>query len=73
MLQPLAADELLTTIRKVRQRLAFTGPVEGHLIEQCLATAQQAPTPSNKQSWHFVVVADPSKRAVPRRHLHVTL
>jgi nitroreductase len=63
MLQQLTPDELLTTTRSVRQRLDFSRPVEREVIEQCLAIAQQAPTPSNMQSWHFIVVTDPSKRA----------
>ena len=33
------------------------------MIEECLAFALQAPTPSNMQNWHFMVVTDPSKRA----------
>jgi nitroreductase len=59
----MALDELLTTTRSVRKRLDFTRPVGREVIEECLAIAQQAPTPSNMQSWHFVVVTDPSKRA----------
>ena len=63
MLQHLSLDELLTTTRSVRKGLDFTRPVEQHLIDECLTIAQQAPTPSNMQSWHFVVVTDPGKRA----------
>jgi nitroreductase len=33
------------------------------VIEECVAIAQQAPTGSNRQNWHFVVVTEPSKRA----------
>ena len=58
----LSPDELLTTTRSVRRRLDFTRPVERELIEECLTIAQQAPTPSNMQNWHFVVVTDPRKR-----------
>lgn len=61
--QPMTPDELLTTTRSVRKRLDFTRPVQPEVIEEGLAIAQQAPTPSNMQSWHFVAVTDPSKRA----------
>lgn len=63
MPQRLTPDELLTTTRSVRKRLDLTRPVEREVIEECLAIAQQAPTPSNLQNWHFVVVTDPGKRA----------
>jgi nitroreductase len=60
---PLTPDELLTTTRTVRKRLDFSRPVEREVIEECLAIAQQAPTASNMQNWHFVVVTDPDTRA----------
>jgi len=59
---PLTPDELLTTTRAVRKRLDLTRPVERSVIEECLRVAQQAPTASNMQSWHFVVVTDGEKR-----------
>src|SRR5215470_9343661 len=62
-LLPLTLDELLTTTRSVRRRLDLTRPVERAVIEECLAIALQAPTPANRQNWHFVVVTDPRKRA----------
>lgn len=55
-------DHLLTTTRSVRKRLDLTRPVEPEVIEQCVEIAIQAPTASNRQTWHFVVVADPGKR-----------
>jgi nitroreductase len=55
-------DELLTTTRAVRKRLDLSKPVEREVIEECIAIAQQAPTASNRQNWHFVVVTDSSKR-----------
>ena len=55
-------DHLLTTTRSVRKRLDFTRPVEPDIIEQCIEIAIQAPTGSNRQGWHFVVVTDPAKR-----------
>ena len=60
---PLSLDELLTTTRAVRRRLDFDRPVERSLIEECLRVALQAPTGSNRQGWHFVVVTDRAKRA----------
>ena len=61
-LLPLSPDELLSTTRSVRKRLDLTRPVERHLIEECLAMAQQAPTASNVQNWHFMIVTDAEKR-----------
>lgn len=58
----LSPDELLSTTRSVRKRLDFTRPVEREVIAECLALAQQAPTGSNSQGWHFVIVTDPAKR-----------
>jgi nitroreductase len=56
----LTPDELLTTTRAVWKRLDFTRPVERAVLEECLTIAQQAPTGSNLQNWHFVVVTDPT-------------
>src|SRR6266446_1145655 len=58
----LTPDALLTTTRAVRKRLDFTRPVERAVLEEYLTIAQQAPTGSNLQNWHFVVVTDPAKR-----------
>src|ERR1700754_4826666 len=58
----LTADEVLTTTRSVRKRLDLSRPVERSVIEECLKIAQQAPSASNRQHWHFVVVTDPAKR-----------
>jgi nitroreductase len=59
----LTPDELLSTTRAVRKRLDLTRPVEREVLEECLRLAQQAPTASYSQNWHFVVVTDPEKRA----------
>ena len=56
-------DHLLTTTRSVRQRLDLARPVEPEVIERCIEIALQAPTGSNLQGWHFMVVTDPQKRA----------
>ncbi len=62
-LLPLSPDELLSTTRAVRRRLDLTRPVEREVLEECLVLAQQAPSGSNRQQWHFMVVADSEKRA----------
>jgi nitroreductase len=58
----LTPDQLLTTTRSVRKRLDFSRPVEPALIRECIEIATQAPTGSNSQRWHFVVVTTPAKR-----------
>jgi len=58
----LAPDALLSTTRAVRKRLDLTRPVEMDVIRECLELALQAPTGSNAQGWHFVVVRDAEKR-----------
>ena len=56
-------DHLLTTTRSVRKRLDLSRPVEPEVIEQCIDIALQAPTGSNLQGWHFMVVTDGETRA----------
>lgn len=56
-------DHLLSTTRAVRKRLDLTRPVPDAVIEECLRLAIQAPTGSNRQAWHWVVVTDPAKRS----------
>src|SRR5258708_9491493 len=55
--------ELLSTTRAVRRRLDLSRRVEREVLEECLELAQQAPTASYSQNWHFVVVTDAEKRA----------
>jgi nitroreductase len=59
----LSADEVLTTTRAVRKRLDFDRPVETSVLRECLDIALQAPSGSNSQGWHFVIVTDPAKKA----------
>ena len=62
----LTPDELLSTTRAVRRRLDLTRPVERDVLEQCVRLAVQAPTSTNTQNWHFVIVTDrPSGRRSP--------
>jgi nitroreductase len=58
----LTPDELLSTTRAVRKRLDLSRPVDPALIRECIELATQAPTGSNSQGWHFVVVTDEAKR-----------
>ncbi len=55
-------DHLLTTTRSVRKRLDLTRAVEPEVIERCIEIAIQAPTGSNRQGWHFMVITDAAKR-----------
>src|SRR5262245_50902347 len=57
-----AIDHLLTTTRTVRKRLDLTRPVDPKIIEEAIEIAVQAPTGSNAQGWHFVMVTDPEKK-----------
>ncbi|TXS39767.1 nitroreductase [Streptomyces sp. uw30] len=56
-------DELLTTTRSVRKRLDLTRPVPLELVKECINVALQAPTGSNRQTWHWMVITDPKQRA----------
>ena len=59
----LSPDELLPSTRALRKRLDLSRPVEPGLIEECLSLARYAPSGSNWQNWHFLVVTDAEKRA----------
>jgi nitroreductase len=65
---PLTPDELLTTTRAVRRRLDLERPVPRALVEECLRIALQAPSGSNAQRWHWVVLTDPDLRAAVGEH-----
>jgi nitroreductase len=55
-------DRLLTTTRSVRRRLDIGRPVERDVLERCVDISLQAPTGSNAQGWHFVIVTDGDSR-----------
>lgn len=59
----LTVDQLLTTTRAVRKRLDLGREVAPALLRECLELAVQAPTASNRQDWHFVLVRDAGQRA----------
>ncbi|HET9871427.1 MAG TPA: nitroreductase family protein [Propionibacteriaceae bacterium] len=61
---PLSPDELLTTTRSVRKRLDFSREVPQGLVRECLEVALQAPSGSNRQGWHWVVVTERETRRV---------
>jgi nitroreductase len=61
-LLPLSAEDLLTTTRGVRKRLDFSRPVERDVLRECVATALQAPSGSNRWALQFVIVTDPERR-----------
>jgi nitroreductase len=63
MARELTIDELLTTTRAIRQRLDLDNPVDLTVVEECVRIALQAPSGSNEQSWHWIVVTDPEVRA----------
>ncbi len=60
---PLGPDELLTTTRSVRKRLDLGRDVPLEVVRESLEVALQAPSGSNQQGWHWLVVTDPEKRA----------
>jgi nitroreductase len=59
----LTPDELLSTTRAVRRRLDLTRPVARELLEECVRLAVQAPTSTNTQNWHFLIVTEAAPRA----------
>jgi len=62
-----STDHLLTTTRAVRKRLDLARPVPRAVLDECIEIALQAPTGSNSQGWHFVVLTDPEKKAAIAR------
>lgn len=58
----LSTDELLTTTRAVRRRLDLERAVPLEVVRECIELAVQAPSGSNRQGWHWVVVTEAAKR-----------
>jgi nitroreductase len=54
----LSPDELLSTTRAVRKRLDLDRPVPLEVVREALAVALQAPSGSNSQGWHWIVLTD---------------
>ena len=63
-------DRLLTTTKAVRRRLDLDRPVPREVLVECLRLASYAPSASNAQEWHWVVVDDPEilRRAVGEQY-----
>lgn len=59
----LTPDELLTTTRSVRKRLDLERPVPLEVVTEALEVALQAPSGSNSQTWHWIVLTDPEIKA----------
>lgn len=55
-------DWVLSTTRTVRKRLDFDRPVPKEAVLEALRLAVQAPTGSNSQGWHWIVVQDQAKK-----------
>ena len=58
-----SVDHVLTTTRAVRRRLDLTRPVEPSVLKECIEIALQAPSGLIGETWHFLVVTEPAKRA----------
>jgi nitroreductase len=56
-------DQLLSTTRAVRKRLDLERPVPLEVVREALAVALQAPSGSNSQGWHWIVLTDPEIKA----------
>ncbi len=56
-------DELLSTTRAVRKRLDLDRPVPLEVVREALAVALQAPSGSNSQGWHWIVLTDADVKA----------
>jgi nitroreductase len=59
----LSALQALTTTRSVRRRLDLSRDVSPELLVECVRVAQQAPSASNRQNFHFVLVTAAEQRA----------
>jgi len=56
-------DHVLRTTRSVRRRIDFERPVEPEVLEECIEIASQAPTGLPPESWRFLVITEPAKKA----------
>jgi nitroreductase len=61
-LEGMSFDHVLLTTRAVRKRLDLHRPVEQEVLRECFELAQQAPTQSDTQGFHFIVVTDKVQR-----------
>lgn len=61
-LEGMSFDHVLLTTRAVRKRLDLQRPVEQDVLRECFELAQQAPTQSDIQGFHFIIVTDQGQR-----------
>ena len=55
-------DTLQTIFERRSVRRYSSDPIPAADLQQILEAGRQAPSASNRQSWHFVVVGDPEQR-----------
>jgi nitroreductase len=60
----LSADQVLTSTRSVRKRLDLEREVPLEIIKDALEVALQAPSGSNAQGWHWIVLTDPEPKRI---------
>ncbi|KXP03191.1 nitroreductase family protein [Tsukamurella pseudospumae] len=60
----LSADEVLATTRSVCKRLDLEREVPLGVITDALEVALQAPSGSNAQGWHWIVLTDPEPKKI---------
>lgn len=58
----LSPERLVNTTHTVHGRLDFFRSVEPEVLQACPGIALQAPSGSNRQGWHFLIVRHASKR-----------
>jgi nitroreductase len=62
VLEGMSFDHVFLTTRAVRKRLDLHRPVEPEVLRECFELAQQAPTQSDIQGFHFIVVTEKGQR-----------
>jgi nitroreductase len=58
-----ATDELLISTRSARRTLDLEAPVDLEVVADCVSIALHAANGTNQQSWRWLVITDPGKRA----------
>jgi nitroreductase len=56
-------DHLLTATRSARTTLDLDAPIDLAVVRECLGIGLQAANGSNQQSWRWLVVTEPERRA----------
>lgn len=69
MTRPLDSDRLLTLLRTRRSIRQYQDrPVPEEAIQQILEAGRWAPSASNRQPWHFIVIRQPEIRQAVAEH-----